>query len=141
MLQLITKNAPTLFQADQADDIIKDTDFRLLAFFWDGAKFGLFRQGLKNASREWNPAVDLILWYTHTCTRAHTRARTHTHTLACRACTHTCVSTPVRAHARTRAHLCTHSGAFRANLLEGRSTCSRSWSTDSSILLMVFCGS
>ena len=75
MLQLITKNAPTLFQADQADDIIKDTDFRVLAFYWDGAKFELIGQGLKNASMEWNPAVDLVLWYTHT----RTHARTHMH--------------------------------------------------------------
>ena len=81
MLQLITKNAPTLFQADQADDIIKDTDFRVLAFDWDGAKFGLISQGLKNASREWNPAVDLVLWYTHTC--AHTRAYMHIRSRTC----------------------------------------------------------
>ena len=72
LLQLSTPNAPTLWQCDQADDILEDSDMRSLAYFWDSIKLQhigkIFK---KQGSVKWTAAADLALW----CLQGHSLRR------------------------------------------------------------------
>ena len=58
LLQMCTKNAPTLWQCDQADNILDDSDLRLAAYFWDSIKL----ERIGKIPEKWEAAADLVLW-------------------------------------------------------------------------------
>ena len=66
LLQMCTKDAPTLFQATQADNLIHNSDFHSLAYLWDTIKLErigeCFLSGKQAVDKEWSPAIDLCLW-------------------------------------------------------------------------------
>ena len=63
LLQLATVDGPTLFQATQADDMLKATDMRLVAYFWDTVKLDRIGKSLNLfESQDWLAAADLVLW-------------------------------------------------------------------------------
>ena len=62
LLQLCTKDAPTLWQSTQADTILHSSDMELLAYMWDTIKLERIRMSLQEAGQEWVTAMDLALW-------------------------------------------------------------------------------
>ena len=58
LLQMCTENAPTLWQCDQADNILANSDLRLAAYFWDSIKL----ERIRNIPEKWGAAADLVLW-------------------------------------------------------------------------------
>ena len=63
ILQLSRVDAPTLFQATQADDMLKGTDMRLVAYFWDTVALTQIGESLGlSESQDWLAAADLVLW-------------------------------------------------------------------------------
>ena len=59
LLQLCTKDAPTLWQSTQADNILEVEDMQSLAHFWDTLKI---QKVSKIKGKQWAPAADLALW-------------------------------------------------------------------------------
>ena len=59
LLQLCTKDAPTLWQSTQADNILEAEDMQSLAHFWDALKV---QKVSKIKGKQWAPAADLTLW-------------------------------------------------------------------------------
>ena len=62
LLQLLSSNAPTLWQCDQADDILEAFDLRSLAYLWDSLKLQRIGKSLKQGDKRWAAAADLALW-------------------------------------------------------------------------------
>ena len=61
VLQLCMKDAPTLWQATQADNILKQADMHTLAYGWEPHKLQAIGQ-LIQSDTEWTAAADLALW-------------------------------------------------------------------------------
>ena len=55
-------NAPTLWQCDQADNILEASDLRSLAYSWDSIKLSAIGRIFQNGGSEWAAAADLCLW-------------------------------------------------------------------------------
>ena len=62
LLLLSTKNASTIWPSDQADNLIEDSDLRLLAYFWETLKLDRIGRSLKKTGCGWAAAADLALW-------------------------------------------------------------------------------
>ena len=66
LLQMSTKDAPTLWQSTQADNILHSSDMYQLAYAWDTMKLDCLGQRLKEISEDVQPAfaqaMDLALW-------------------------------------------------------------------------------
>eukprot|EP01047_Picozoa_sp_COSAG01_P131861 COSAG01_NODE_61652_length_288_cov_1.179894_1_plen_87_part_10 len=60
LLQLCTKDAPTVWLTTQADNILQDEDMHMLAYFWDTLK--LEQVATTGAVENWTAATDLALW-------------------------------------------------------------------------------
>ena len=59
LLQMSTKDSPTLWQSTQADSMLHSSDLQLLAYSWDTMK--LDRLGM-DFDQDWAAAMDLALW-------------------------------------------------------------------------------
>ena len=59
LLQLSTRDAPTLWQSTQADNMVCSSDIDLLAYAWDTIKLDRMGMSLIEACQEWNTAMDL----------------------------------------------------------------------------------
>ena len=62
LLQLSTKNAPTVWRSDQADNITEESDMHSLAYYWDVVKLNIIGRMMKKADQKWVPAADLVLY-------------------------------------------------------------------------------
>ena len=66
VLQVSTKESPTLFQSTQADNMLHFSDMQLLAYEWDMIKLERVGASLMEISQEsrtkWVVAMDLALW-------------------------------------------------------------------------------
>ena len=62
LLQVCTMDAPTLFQATQAENMLHDADMRELAYHWDQIKLNSLHSSQKKTGTAWLPAMDLVLW-------------------------------------------------------------------------------
>eukprot|EP01047_Picozoa_sp_COSAG01_P084240 COSAG01_NODE_17997_length_1107_cov_1.579365_1_plen_368_part_11 len=61
VLQLCTEDAPTLWQATQADNILKQADMQTLAYDWEAHKLQAIGQLIHDGA-DWTAAADLALW-------------------------------------------------------------------------------
>lgn len=62
LLQLSTKNSPTVWRSDQADNIIEESDMHSLAYYWDVVKLNIIGRMMKKADQKWVAAADLVLY-------------------------------------------------------------------------------
>ena len=66
LLQMSTKDAPTLWQSTQADNILHSSDMHQLAYAWDTMKLDCIESRLMEISEDVQPAfiqaMDLALW-------------------------------------------------------------------------------
>lgn len=62
VMQLSTKDAPTLWQSTQSDNILKEEDALQLAYFFDTLKLEKVAHIVHSAGKKWAAAADLALW-------------------------------------------------------------------------------
>eukprot|EP01043_Picozoa_sp_COSAG02_P112654 COSAG02_NODE_48855_length_331_cov_0.620690_1_plen_89_part_01 len=62
VLQLSTKDAPTLWQSTQADNLLHFQDMESVAYRWDTLKLEKIRAITNSSGQDWTPAADLALW-------------------------------------------------------------------------------
>ena len=62
LLQMCSKDAPTLWQSTQADNLLHPQDMHTLAYFWETIKLEKVAGIISSAGQEWVPAADLALW-------------------------------------------------------------------------------
>ena len=61
MLQLSSKDAPTLWPSTQADNLLNVKDMRTLGYFWDTLKLDKVGAITQSTGHDWGSAADLAL--------------------------------------------------------------------------------
>ena len=79
MLQLSSKDAPTLWPSTQADNLLNVQDMTTLGYFWDTLKLDKVGAITQSTGHDWGSAADLALWLLQG--KAHRRPASMEHVL------------------------------------------------------------